>query len=147
MMIQSLQEYAESKIENGARITVKTNIAESLEDLIGDKFRLEQAFINIINNAIEAMSGEGILTISALVVDNQTCIEISDTGCGIPEETQMEIYKPFYTSKSDGFGLGLSIVKDIVDAHGGRIEVLSKPNAGTTFRIRFKPHFAVVSLN
>lgn len=146
-MIKSLQEYAESKIENGARITVKTNIAESLEDLIGDKFRLEQAFINIINNAIEAMSGEGILTISALVVDNQTCIEISDTGCGISEEAQMEIYKPFYTSKSDGFGLGLSIVKDIVDAHGGRIEVLSKPNTGTTFRIRFKPHFAVVSFN
>lgn len=146
-MIKALQEYAESKIESGSQITVKTQIAESLEDLIGDKFRLEQAFINLINNAIEAMPNKGTLTIKAFSDNGQVCIEIADTGCGIPEETLPNIYKSFYTSKTDGFGLGLPIVKDIVDAHRGDITVVSKHNAGTTFTIRLDKDFNPVSLN
>ena len=133
--ITDLRSYAENKIENNPLITIKTTVNESVHDILGDKFRLEQAFSNIINNAFDAMPETGTLTINANSADDTICIEISDTGCGMSEETIQNIFKPFYTLKASGFGLGMPVVKDIVEAHQGSINIISKPGQGSTFSI------------
>lgn len=133
--ITELRSYAESKIENNPLIKINTTLGESTNDILGDKFRLEQAFSNIINNAFDAMPEAGTLTINAYSTDSTVCIEISDTGCGMSEETIQNIFKPFYTSKASGFGLGMPVVKDIIDAHQGSINIISKPGQGSTFSI------------
>ncbi|MBU1634848.1 PAS domain S-box protein [bacterium] len=141
VFIADLRSYAESKIETNSLIKIKTAINESVNDILGDKFRLEQAFSNIINNAFDAMPEAGTLSINAYSSDDTVCIEISDTGCGMSEETIQNIFKPFYTLKASGFGLGMPVVKDIIDAHQGSINITSKPGQGSTFSLYFNAYF------
>jgi signal transduction histidine kinase len=105
-----------------------------------DPAQMEQVFINLIFNAVEAMGGKGRLTISAKSVDRGEGIQISirDTGCGIPEEHMERLFEPFFTTKGvgQGTGLGLSISRGIVENHGGTIWATSKVGQGTTFSIR-----------
>lgn len=106
----------------------------------GDEVLLRQAFINLVQNAVEAMPQGGTLTIKALQVkvagSGFLDIMISDTGHGISENVKDKIFLPFYTTKEKGTGLGLAIVHKIVVSHGGSISVESG-DTGTTFRIRF----------
>ena len=104
----------------------------------GDKFRLEQTLMNLINNAIDAMTDKGILSIHLYRSENRINIDISDTGCGMSQETIKKLFTPFFTSKSTGFGLGMSIVKDIIDAHHATINVKSEVNKGTRFTVSFE---------
>lgn len=98
---------------------------------------LSQVWSNIIHNALQAMNYQGELTIETGVKNTNIHIRISDTGEGIPEEHQTQIFEPFFTTKSmgEGTGLGLDIVKKIIDKHNGRILVKSKLALGTTFEI------------
>ncbi|MEE4280296.1 MAG: HAMP domain-containing sensor histidine kinase, partial [Pseudomonadales bacterium] len=105
--------------------------------------RLNQVFINIITNAVQAMDGRGVLKISTSY--NQTTkgdsveIVFEDTGCGIPQEHLTKIMDPFFTTKpvGEGTGLGLSIVRQIVEQHEGQIFVDSKENVGTRIVLSF----------
>jgi signal transduction histidine kinase len=99
--------------------------------------KLNQAFLNIISNAIDAIHGEGQISISTTLVADQVQIEIADTGIGIPYEIQQKIFDPFFTTKSvgSGVGLGLSITFGIVRDHNGQIVVKSKENQGSVFTI------------
>jgi len=106
----------------------------------GNKFGLEQLFKNLILNAIEAMEHS---TQKQLMVEtfyetsaNTVVIKITDTGCGIPDKLLDTLFTPYVTSKEQGTGLGLSVVKSIVEKHGGIISVKSDPGEGTTFTIR-----------
>jgi signal transduction histidine kinase len=105
-----------------------------------DPSQIEQVFINLLFNAVEAMKGKGRLTISTQSVDRGKGIQISitDTGCGIPEEYMERLFEPFFTTKGvgEGTGLGLSISRGIVENHGGKIWATSKVGQGTTFSIR-----------
>ncbi|OHD10900.1 MAG: hypothetical protein A2086_01445 [Spirochaetes bacterium GWD1_27_9] len=106
----------------------------------GTKGELEQVFINLINNAIQAMPGGiGKLTITTEVSNNVIIVTISDTGVGIPEEIISHIFDLYFTTKKegDGTGQGLHIVKKILLKYNGRIEVNSVVNRGTTFKIYF----------
>jgi signal transduction histidine kinase len=109
----------------------------------GDLHQLQQCFLNLIFNAIEAMPNGGLLGIvSELdVPSGRVRVEIRDTGCGIPEEHLGHIYDPFFTTKEAGrgTGLGLSIVHGIVKAHQGEIQVESRPGEGTAFVLFFPP--------
>jgi len=140
-LVKDLSRYAESKTEHNPKIKIVATNGDPRAAISGDKFRLEQAFTNLINNAVEAMAGEGTLIINAHSANNTVYIEISDTGCGMSSETLQNLYKPFFTSKTSGFGLGMPVVKDIIDAHQGTIHVESYPDQGTTFRISFKAHY------
>lgn len=100
-----------------------------------DKDLLIQVMVNLFRNAVEAMSENGRLTISAKAVDSEVEVCVSDTGCGMAEADRTQVFDPFYTSKKGGTGLGLAIVHSIIDVHKGQIDVESQPNAGTTFRI------------
>ena len=99
--------------------------------------RLHQVFMNIIHNAVQAMPGGGRLTVGSELVGDTVRIRISDTGAGIPAEQRERIFEPGFTTRQGrvGMGLGLAISRQIVDEHGGRIEVESAPGAGAAFTV------------
>ena len=112
-----------------------------------DSDRMKRVFINLVDNAIDAMPQGGILTISGKRSDGSVEIEFSDTGSGMPEKVMKNLWKPLQTTKAKGLGLGLAICKRVVDAHGGSISVKSKAGEGTTVTIRLpiKPDAAEVT--
>jgi len=100
-----------------------------------DPNRIKEALINIISNAIQALSKGGKIMIKTYKQSDNGVIEINDNGPGIKEKDLPYIFDPFFTTKIDGTGLGLAITNRIVDEHNGRIEVKSKEGEGTTFKI------------
>ncbi|MHB8909367.1 MAG: sensor histidine kinase [Syntrophales bacterium] len=102
-----------------------------------DENQMEQVFINILLNASQSMPSGGRIRIQSYIENEEyACVQISDTGAGISEENLGKIFDPFFTTKSDkGMGLGLSVSYGIIERHGGKIEVQSKVNEGTTFTI------------
>ena len=99
--------------------------------------RLNQVFLNILNNAQQAIEGKGTITVATSLQGNEIRVAIQDTGKGISEENQKKIFEPGFTTKAvgAGTGLGLSICHQIVQDHKGRIEVESKMGEGTTFTV------------
>ncbi|MDO9463952.1 MAG: ATP-binding protein [bacterium] len=100
-----------------------------------DKEQMQRAFLNIVINAIEAMPKRGKLTIITEFKGNLFEVKVQDTGKGIPEEDIIRIFDPFFSSKSGGVGLGLTICYGIIVSHGGTIEVESKPKEGSIFMV------------
>lgn len=98
---------------------------------------LSQVFLNLLLNAAQAMKQHGEIRIRSGIENGQIVIRFSDTGCGIPTEVLPRIFDPFFTTQDvgSGTGLGLTVSRDIITAHGGSIEASSEPNAGTTFVI------------
>lgn len=110
----------------------------SLPMLYVRESQLNQVFLNLLVNAAHAISeGQGRITIRTNADNHEAWVEIEDTGCGIPPENLPRIFDPFFTTKpvGKGTGLGLSLSHGIIKQHGGRIEVASTPNQGTTFRV------------
>ncbi|MCA1941468.1 MAG: HAMP domain-containing protein, partial [Caenispirillum bisanense] len=99
---------------------------------------LNQVWTNLVHNALQAMDHKGRLTIRLFEADGRAVVSIADTGCGIPDDIRDRIFEPFFTTKraGEGSGLGLDIVRKIVERHGGTIEVFSQPGHGTTFTVR-----------
>jgi signal transduction histidine kinase len=99
--------------------------------------KLNQAFLNILSNSIDAIEDQGKITIRTFMKDDQVVIQIEDTGKGIPDNIKDKIFDPFFTTKSvgNGVGLGLSITFGIVQEHNGKIDVKSSVNSGTIFTI------------
>jgi len=116
-------------------VQVSLTIPEDLR-LMVDTTLMRRAFTNLIANALEAMPAGGRLTITASEKDEATCISVEDTGAGIPEKMLDEIFRPLPTTKPGGTGLGLVIVKRLVDAHGGTVAVESKVGRGTVFTVK-----------
>jgi PAS domain S-box-containing protein len=122
-------------------IEIETDLDASLPLVQSDIQQLNHLFMNIILNAAQAMEEKGRLTVksSFLPDGDRVCIEISDTGPGIPEDILPRIFEPFFTTKEEGkgTGLGLSLAYSIVRNHGGNITAKSTPGQGTTFIIEF----------
>jgi signal transduction histidine kinase len=104
-----------------------------LPSVRGDRDKLKQVFLNITKNAFEAMPDGGILTVRTYSREKTICIEIADTGTGIPDG--LNVFDLFRSTKARGTGLGLAIARQIVLAHGGAIDYSSRVGAGTTFRV------------
>jgi signal transduction histidine kinase len=112
--------------------------------VMADHLQMEQLFLNLVLNALQAMPEGGALTITTRCENGSVVAEVSDTGTGIPEEIRDRIFDPFFTTRKvgEGTGLGLAVSHSIVAAHGGSIEVESEVGVGTTFRVtlaRFQP--------
>jgi two-component system, LuxR family, sensor kinase FixL len=110
----------------------------------GDEVPLQQVILNLMNNAMDAMSGipsiERILTVSTFrrADTNSAWVTVQDEGAGISEETKPKLFTPFFTTKSDGLGMGLSISRNIMESLGGTISLESRPGRGASFRVELK---------
>lgn len=121
-------------------LTVTTKLARRLASVPIDAMQLQQVLVNLIKNAMQAMTKGGTLTLQTGENDDGVWVSVADTGGGIPQEQINRIFEPFYTTKKKGSGLGLMIVQRIVRAHNGRIELESHVGRGTTFRIWLPLH-------
>src|SRR5439155_24528271 len=121
-------------------LVVKTKLGRDLTRSPIDAMQVQQALVNLIKNAMQAMTKGGALSLQTGESLDGDWVSVADTGGGIPEEEINRIFEPFYTTKKKGSGLGLMIVQRIVRAHGGRIEVESQVGRGTTFRIWLPLH-------
>ena len=122
-----------------AKVKITGKLASNLPAVYGDRRQLEQVFLNIVLNALDAMPTGGTLTISCgTTADRESaCVEFADSGVGIPEQSIADIFTPFFTTKPDakGTGLGLSVSLGIIRRHGGDIKVSSEVGKGTTFSV------------
>lgn len=117
-------------------VKVETQLFPRLPECFFDAAQLKQVFLNLVDNALEAMSDGGTLRFKTFQPDRKLVgVAVEDTGCGIPEDHLKNIGLPFYSTREKGTGLGLFICQSIIQAHGGKIEVESKVGTGTTFRI------------
>ena len=121
-----------------SRITVDKTIESSLPPVRADRDQLIQVLINLVMNSIHAMPKGGRLRLGLAREGSHVCLGLSDTGHGMPEEIRSKVFEPFFTTKDfgKGTGLGLTVVKGIIEEHGGTIAVESAVNKGTTFWIR-----------
>ncbi len=105
--------------------------------VLGDHFQIEQLFLNLVLNALQAMRDGGSLTLRARRRHGRVMVEVRDTGTGIDPAIRDRIFDPFFSTRAvgEGTGLGLAVSDSIVAAHGGRIEVESQPGAGSVFRV------------
>jgi signal transduction histidine kinase len=139
---------AEGKMRRG-EVSIRTNIARDVPELLADPHQLRQLFANLLANAFEALGGEGHVEIHAELIPGedestgagdpmppQVVVEVRDNGPGIGADDLERIFSPFFTTKPQGTGLGLAIVRKVVNAHDGRIDVVSAPGRGAAFKIR-----------
>jgi len=128
------------------RVKLKTSFDPDALLIAGEPDRLQQVFINLINNALDAMPEGGELSVTTSAEpaagdghQPQVIVIIADTGCGMSEETRARIFDPLFTTKEEGkgTGLGLAVVSQVIETHGGRIEVESAPGQGSRFRLSF----------
>jgi C4-dicarboxylate-specific signal transduction histidine kinase len=107
------------------RVSVRTQLADGLPLIQGDGVQLQQVVLNLILNAVEAMGAVTDGTREVLITSSQTanevCLGVQDTGLGLRPESLPRLFEPFYTTKPDGMGMGLSICRSIIEAHGGRL--------------------------
>jgi PAS domain S-box-containing protein len=117
-------------------ISVHGDLAENLPHVIADRVQLQQVFMNLMLNGIEAMKDTpGELTItSRQATDGQLVISVSDTGVGLPSEKTDQIFDAFFTTKANGTGMGLAITRRIIEAHGGRLIATANHGRGATFQ-------------
>jgi signal transduction histidine kinase len=124
-------------------IEVDVSLPASLPDIQGDEHQLTQLFTNLLTNAYEAMEGRGRITLRAWLVRiddgregrEAVLVECADNGPGIPGDVAAKVFDPFFTTKAQGSGLGLAVVRKIVDAHDGRLDLETAQGQGTTIRV------------
>jgi signal transduction histidine kinase len=138
--VHSVVETVKTKAEDKS-ITLKSNVEPSADRIFGNQFSIEEMLTNLLLNSIKYTPESGTVEINATNHGEGILVEVADTGIGIPEGEQKQIFDEFYRASNarnierDGTGLGLSIVKHIVNRHGGKIEVESKNGCGTKFRL------------
>ena len=124
-----------------AQIEIKCYLPSDLPPINLDRDLFKQALLNLMLNAEQAMPGGGMLTIQATREPTHVALSLIDTGKGMSPEVLERVFRPFFSTKPGGTGLGLPTTRKIVEAHGGAIEVQSEPDRGTKFTIRLPiPH-------
>jgi two-component system, cell cycle sensor histidine kinase and response regulator CckA len=136
-------------------VTIKLDLKRDIPMIVGDSSQIQQVIMNLLINAGEAIGdNKGTIAVSLKnpFIDDSTtpeidyfgsrilpgsyaCLEVSDTGSGMSEETKRRVFEPFYTTKFTGRGLGMSAILGIVKAHNGTLQLASTPDVGTTFRV------------
>jgi signal transduction histidine kinase len=128
-------------LQNQARqysVDVHLQLKENVPCIVGDRVQLQQVLMNLMLNAIEAMNDAGgeLVVKSELTDEGYILISISDTGVGLPTENEDHIFEAFFTTKSQGSGMGLAISRSIVESHGGRLWATGNPGRGATFYVQ-----------
>jgi len=119
---------------DGCSVAMRTELAAELPTIMADRVQLQQVFMNLMLNAIEAMKDSGgELTVKSQLQDGQLQFSVSDTGVGLPAEKMDQIFSAFFTTKPQGSGMGLAISRSIVESHGGRLWAAANDGRGATF--------------
>ena len=123
-------------------IKIEFSPSADLFDVEHDSDQVHQVLLNLLLNAVQAIQGAGVVRVSVFGQEgsDDAVITVSDNGPGIPAEHLPNIFRPFYTTKGNGTGLGLSLARRIVEEHHGRIEVTSSSGKGTTFSVILPIH-------
>ncbi len=116
-------------------IRIETVLAPGLPEVEHDSDQIHQVVLNLLLNAVQAIEGSGSVTVAIGAQDDCATISVTDTGRGISAQQLSQIFRPFYTTKGSGTGLGLSLVRRIIDEHQGQINVASEPGKGSTFEV------------
>ena len=127
--------FAISLDADGSDIEFTSRVVPGMGDFTGDKIKLEEVLLNLLRNAREAVDKSGRISLSAERQKDTVIIRCQDNGCGIPADIIDTIFDPFVPSKENGTGLGLSSSRQIIEAHGGSINVESAPETGTVFTV------------
>jgi signal transduction histidine kinase len=142
-ILEATLKISEVSLRRQGKVEIRKDFAEEVPEIVGDRRQLQQVFLNMMVNASQAMADGGVLTVRTRKgppdASGEPMAEVvfEDNGCGIPPEIQATIFHAFVTrGKKGGTGLGLSISKNIVDLHGGTIELESQVGRGTRFIIR-----------
>jgi two-component system sensor kinase FixL len=116
-------------------VTVKSIREPNLPPVIADRVQVQQVLVNLLRNAIEAMEASPVrdLTLGTARWDSMVAVSVADTGSGIAPSIEAQLFQPFVTTKSEGMGIGLSVCRAIVEAHGGRLWVEPNPGGGSVF--------------
>ncbi len=117
------------------KVTIRIESPENIPSAILDAMKMKQVLINLIMNAVQASPEGEIVAVSSYRTEKDLIIDVSDRGCGIPDDKRESIFIPFFTTKREGTGLGLPIARKIVEAHGGYMEIANNSEKGITFRI------------
>jgi signal transduction histidine kinase len=120
-------------------ISIALELEPDLPHVLGDKIQLQQVILNLIMNGIESMTGVTgrsrlLLIRTSVVGDGEVCVSIKDNGIGVSDEVMPRLFEPFFTTRSQGIGMGLAISRSIVEAHGGRLWAESTVNQGSVFQ-------------
>ncbi len=118
------------------KVKIDVKIGENTIQVNGDQDKLNQVFLNLFLNSIQAMPGGGTLTVTAEIVAGRAICWVQDTGCGLNQKYASKVFDPYFTTKSDGTGLGLAMSAKIVEEHGGSIEFTSSADVGTTVTVK-----------
>jgi len=125
------------------RIVLKLSLLDGLPVVTGDRVQLQQVLINLIMNAIQAMAvseGRRELTIASAAIDGDVSLAVTDSGPGFSAGDAASLFTPFFTTKSDGMGMGLPICRSIIEAHGGRLRASSPDDGGARFEFNLPQH-------
>ena len=138
----TILEKALKMLENEFRlhhVQIKKQLSDDLQETMLDENQIEQIFVNLLLNAVQAIEEKGVITVTSRMDENRkkALIEIADTGSGIPSKNMEKIFEPFFSTKPKGTGLGLAVSYAIVKNHQGDINAFSKPGEGTRFVLEF----------
>ncbi len=152
--INDVIEKALSILQNEFRlhhIDVQKQLCGQMEEMLLDANQMEQVFVNLLLNAVEAIKERGVITVRSYIQQERKrmVVEVEDSGCGIPPENLARIFEPFFSSKPNGTGLGLAVSFGIVQKHEGRIKVASEVGRGTRFTVELPilPVSTAIALN
>ena len=128
-------------LDNYARIhniEIQTDLSSDLPIVASDQAQLQQVFLNLISNAIDAIGKEGRVLVTSLRAADDILVQVTDNGPGIPEDTRKRVFDPFFTTKQSGkgTGLGLWISYSIIEKMGGSLSLSSRVGTGTTFTVK-----------
>lgn len=143
-LVQGVVHMQKSRINHGVQITI--DLEPELSPIEGDELNIQRLLNNLVDNAYAAIPEEGFIEISSqnsqLPQQDKgfVCISIRDTGIGMDQPRIDNIFKPFFTTKPDGHGLGLPVVRQVAEDHGGWIDIRSVPGQGTQIQVYFPAH-------
>jgi len=132
-LVDLLVDLGQSAVPSEVNVSVRAN-GEPCK-LLGHYDPLRRAFANLLRNASEAMGGRGSIEIAVTRDGNGLAVTIADHGAGIPDDLRQRVFEPYFTTKNDGTGLGLALVRQTIEAHNGSITVAETPGGGATFSI------------
>jgi signal transduction histidine kinase len=135
LVLESLE--VAQPLANKSGVVLKSDLDFSLPLFTADAPRVKRVLLNLMTNAVQASSADEVVLIRTRSVKEWAVLDVIDCGCGINQEDYENVFQPFFSTKKGGSGLGLPIVKKIVEAHAGEISFLSNGQKGVTFRVRF----------